>query len=204
MGILKTGATAIQQSHASGKEKKKIKKGVQRATTELNKGYGEATGYLNQYNEAGLNALNQLQNPTENFYASPDYEFRRSEGLRDTGNMFNMRGGGGNAQKGITDYASNLASSEFGNWFNRMFAQSNQGVNVAGNLAGMANQRGMDLASLQMGQGNALAGIERNRWTNINNAFQSGHEVAAELTGQYMGAMGGGMPSSGGKGGAKA
>jgi hypothetical protein len=55
------------------------------------------------------------------FSASPDYAFRKSEGMQGIGNSFAARGGAasGNALKALNEFNSNLASSEYGNWFNR-------------------------------------------------------------------------------------
>jgi len=67
------------------------------------------------------------------FYTSPDYEFRRSEGLRDTSNMMNNTYGlgSGNALKALTEYNSNLASGEFGDWVNRAMADYGLNYGVA-------------------------------------------------------------------------
>jgi len=64
------------------------------------------------------------QGDMSQFRASPDYEFRRSEGIRGTKADFNASGSGlygGNALRGVTDYASNLASGEYGDWWNRQY-----------------------------------------------------------------------------------
>lgn len=56
------------------------------------------------------------------FFASPDYNFRRSEGNRGIEQSFAARGGGqsGNALRALAEFSSNLASGEFGNHFNRL------------------------------------------------------------------------------------
>src|SRR5574343_2081022 len=66
----------------------------------------------------------------ERFFTSPDYQFRRNEGQRDIGNSFAARGGraSGNALKALAEYNSNLASSEFGNYFNRLGTMAGLGT----------------------------------------------------------------------------
>jgi hypothetical protein len=56
------------------------------------------------------------------FFASPDYQFRRNEGNRGIEGSFAARGMGqsGNALRALTEFNSNLASGEFGNYFNRL------------------------------------------------------------------------------------
>lgn len=69
----------------------------------------------------------ELSSYLDNFEASPDYEFRRSQGLDAANSGFAARGmlKSGAAAKGISDYASNLASGEYQNWFARQMQQYN-------------------------------------------------------------------------------
>lgn len=61
------------------------------------------------------------------FQTSMDYTFRRDQGLDAANSGFAARGmlKSGAAAKGITDFASNLASAEYGNWFSRQMQQYN-------------------------------------------------------------------------------
>lgn len=103
------------------------------------------------------------------FYASPDYNFRRTEGNRDIGNSFAARGGAlsGNALRGITDYNSNLASGEFNNFVQRRLqeaglggAATSQGVNASqytgGNVSNLLAEGGNARASGIINQSNAV------------------------------------------------
>jgi hypothetical protein len=105
------------------------------------------------------------------FSASPDYAFRKSEGMAGIGNSFAARGGAasGNAMKALNEFNSNLASSEYGNWFNRraqlagfgQAANANQG-NAMNNYTQGASQAagnaGDARASGIMGGVNSLTG----------------------------------------------
>jgi hypothetical protein len=105
------------------------------------------------------------------FMASPDYAFRRDEGQRDIGNSFAARGGAasGNALRALTEFNSGLASSEYGNWFNRRAAmagigqtatgaQGQAGQNYTNAMMGSQQQAGDARASGIMGGVNSVTG----------------------------------------------
>ena len=103
------------------------------------------------------------------FFKSPDYTFRRDEGIRGIQNSFAASGGAksGNALKALADFNSNLAAGEFGNYFNRQAAlagigqtatsqSGNAGV-ATGQVVGNALQNSADArASGVAGQYNAI------------------------------------------------
>jgi hypothetical protein len=106
-----------------------------------------------------------------NFMTSPDYQFRRDEGMRDIGNYFGARGGAasGNALRRLAEFNSDTASSEFDKYFNRRAAlagigqtATNQGVSAASstgaNVSNLLSQQGANRASGIEGQTNALTG----------------------------------------------
>ena len=109
--------------------------------------------------------------PYNAFSASPDYGFRRSEGMRGIEQTNAARGTGqsGNALKALADFNSNLASSEYGNWWNRQAGlagvgqaattQTGQfGAQAAGNVGNALMQGGDARASGIMGGANSWAG----------------------------------------------
>lgn len=115
------------------------------------------------------------------FFKSPDYTFRRDEGLKGIERTAASRGGAfsGNALKALNEFNSNLAGGEFGNYFNRQAAlagigqtataQTNnaglvtssmnsnalrdQGDARASGVAGSANAWGSALSELGQGAG---------------------------------------------------
>jgi len=108
------------------------------------------------------------------FKESAGYNFVRNEGMRDTENRFSVGGGGGNAMKALTEYTTGLASTEYGNWFNRNLSMSGQGAGAVGGTAvagiNSANQIGA-------AYGNEARGRANNAWgraEGINNALQGG------------------------------
>jgi hypothetical protein len=98
-----------------------------------------------------------------NFMTSPDYQFKRNEGVRDIGNYFGARGGAasGNALRRLAEYNSDLASQEFGNYFNRRAALAGIGQTATGQGVGAALNTGTNVSNLLSQQGaNRASGIE--------------------------------------------
>lgn len=190
MGMLRNTMTTLLGDKQANKEKGYIREGVAGAINEMDAGFAPAMRYMQPYYEAGVQNLNALQDPTANFYASPDYEFRRSEGMRDIGNQFSVRGSGGNALKALAQYNSALASGEFNNWFGRTANIAGMGMDAGQFQSGLTANNAMARANLRMGEGNALAGITRNKYTNINNSMQTGFNNANEMLANYFGSMG--------------
>lgn len=108
--------------------------------------------------EAGRNALARLSDPN-GFTASQDYAFRRSEGNRGVQNTFAARGAGqsGNALKALDEFNSNLASGEFGNWFNREAGIAGVGQNTATNLGVVGQNTGARVGNALIAGGDARA-----------------------------------------------
>jgi hypothetical protein len=92
------------------------------------------------------------------FFASPDYQFRRDEGNRGIEGSFAARGMGqsGNALRALTEFNSNLASGEFGNYFNRLAGIAGIGQTATNQTAAY----GADAAS-QAGRNSLYAGNAR-------------------------------------------
>lgn len=109
------------------------------------------------------------------FTTSPGYQFRLNEGTKAGQNAFAARGGAfsGNALKALAEYNQNMASNEFGNWWNQ--------------LSGLAG----------IGQ-NAVAGTSSSGWNNVgtqanansNYASQAGNAALAKGDARSSGVMG--------------
>ena len=128
------------------------------------------------YAEAGYGAVNQLQNPHENFMASPGYEFRRDEGIRDVGNFFSARTSGGNAMKALAEFNQGLATDEFGNWWKQQQGLANMGQNaVAGTASAGQNNANMQSNSYQ-NQSYQEQQNQLQRYSGINNSVQGSIE----------------------------
>jgi hypothetical protein len=93
------------------------------------------------------------------FYKSPDFEFRRNEGLRGINNSFAARGGAlsGNALRALTQFNSDLAAGEFGNYFNRQAALAGIGQTATNTSAQAGLATGARIGNALMEGGNARA-----------------------------------------------
>ena len=100
------------------------------------------------YREAGYTALKDIagnkdyftkQYGPEDFVTDPSYAFRLKQGQMATDAAANRAGGliGGNAMQGIQDYTQGLASTEYGNAFNRYQTQRGNIYNTLASIAGL-------------------------------------------------------------------
>lgn len=102
------------------------------------------------YREAGYSALSDIgsmkpyltqQYTAEDFAKGidPGYAFRLQQGQEAANRMANLSGGlmGGNAMRGLQDYTQGLASTEFGNAFNRFQTQRSNIYNTLASIAGL-------------------------------------------------------------------
>lgn len=127
------------------------------------------------------------------FFKSPDYQFRKDQGMQGIERSAAARGGAysGNALKALDEFNSNLAAGEFGNYFNRQATlagigqtATNTGVqagqNTANNTASLLSQQGDARASGVMGTYGALgSALSQGAWLAGNyydqpNAFMGG------------------------------
>ena len=142
-----------------------------RAAAESGRQYDQTRQDQMPWMDAGKGALNRLQNPGENFTASPGYQFRLSEGQRGVQQSAAARGGAysGNAMKALNDYNQGMASSEYGNWWNQQaglagVGQSSAnavgqfGANASSNIGNALMAGGDARASGIMGSANSLTG----------------------------------------------
>ena len=159
--VLSAGAGAI----ASKKAAKAQRRGQNALIAAQERSLDKILGLTANQRAIGDESLNELRNvllggDLESFQASPDFQFRRDEGLKGIAQSLGAGGQGafsGNALRALNDFNSNLASGEFGNFVNRRLALAGLGQNAnfqAGNAAlSVGNNVGNALAQ----QGNARA-----------------------------------------------
>jgi hypothetical protein len=140
-------------------------------------GLGPASGGVSSGQFNHTFDLNDLKNGL-----SPNYDFQLQQGLGAVNNQASMTGGlvGGNALKGINDYAQNYAGNAYQqayqnynnnqtNIFNRLSsiagigqtsvgATGNVGAQAAGNIGSAQLAGGAAQAAGYIGQGNAISG----------------------------------------------
>lgn len=127
------------------------------------------------------------------FFQSPDYNFRRTEGMRGLERSAAARGGAfsGNALRALDEHNSDLASTEFGNYFNRQAALAGVGQTSNQTMARAGMQTANNVGNALMSGGDARAsGV-----INSANAWGDALGGAAGFLGRW--AEGRKKPSSG-------
>lgn len=132
------------------------------------------------------------------FFKSPGYEFRMDEGVRARERGASAKGMlmSGGMQRELTRYGQGLASSEFGNYANRLASlagigqtANQQGIYAGANAAGQVGRTSTALGETVMAGGSARAG----GIIGANNALQQGIGGAIGAVQQW----GGGYQPSG-------
>jgi hypothetical protein len=106
------------------------------------------------------------------FTQSPDYQFRRSEGMRGIEGSFAAGGMGqsGNALRALSEFNSNLAGGEFGNWWNRQAGLAGVGQAATTDTAQFGARHAENAGQNAMYAGNARASGIINQQNSINNS----------------------------------
>lgn len=118
-------------------------------------------------------------------YLDPSMDFRRRLGEQTTARMLNVGGGAlsGNTLRGLEEFGQNLASTEYGNAFNRFQTERQNIYNTLANIAGMG-QNAVN-TGVQAGQayGNQASGI-------ITGQAAAGAAGTVGAANAYAGALG--------------
>ena len=184
------------------------------AATRLQQQMFERQTELNEpWRQAGINALARMQSGDIGLTQDPSYAFRFSEGMKA---LERARAAGGRMFSGGTERAAigfgqDLASTEYGNAFNRLASLAGLGQTATGNMSGQAGQFGTNVGNMMMGAGNARAsgyvgqanaltsalgqGLQQYQFNQLMNRFPM--QAPAAGGGFYGGGMGGGAPAYG-------
>lgn len=125
-------------------------------------------GTVDPYTGAGGEAVNRLNNPGQYFETSPGYNFRLQQGLDAVGTNSAVSGlmRSGGAMKALNDYASGMASQEYGNWWNQQSGLAGMGLQGASIGAGLASGNAADIGTNASNRANA--GFARaNAWGDL-------------------------------------
>lgn len=118
------------------------------------------------------------------FFQSPDYQFRKQQGMQGIGNSFSASGGvkSGNALKALADFNSNLAAGEFGQYFNRQAALAGIGQTATGQSSSAGIATGQIVGNAMQNSANARAsGVAGSA-----NAINSGLSGLSQGLGYYL------------------
>lgn len=186
-----TLASSLIGSNAASRASKTQAAAADQATQLQRDMFNKQVELQQPYQQAGVNALNRMQNGDVMGMMDPSYQFRLGEGMKALDRTAAARGGliSGGALKAAQRYGQDYASTEFGNAYNRlaglagigqtatntMGANAGQfGVNAGNNMMAGANAR----ASGYVGGANALAGgltqyLNYTQGNNMINAMQN-------------------------------
>ncbi len=122
------------------------------------------------------------------FFASPDYQFRRDESLKAANAGLSSRGllNSGAAVRAKTALAGNLASSEFGDWWNRLAGVAGVGQAATNTTSAAGQNAANSISQAYTNAGNARASAYMTTGAAINNSMQN-------LAGLYAFGAGGGF-----------
>lgn len=144
------GGSAVLSAIGANQAAKTQAQGTQNAIASQERMFNIQNEQQAPYREAGYSALSDIANMkpylthqygAEDFMSGidPSYAFRREQGNLATTNLLNRSGGaiGGNALQGLTNYGQDLASTEYGNAFNRYQTQRSNIYNTLASIAGI-------------------------------------------------------------------
>ena len=170
--------------------------GGDRALAENRRTYEQGREDARPYRETGYTALQDITKRMPLFtsqfgdeqmaqYLDPSMEFRRKLGEQTTARMLNVGGGAisGNTLRGLEEFGQGMASTEYGNAFNRF---QNERTNIYNTLANIAG----------MGQGAVNTGVQAGTNFGGQQASIITGQAAAQAAGQvgaanaYSGALG--------------
>ncbi len=130
-------------------------------------------GVMGQYappTEQATTAQPANDDPFADFFASPDYKFRLSEGMKAIERSAAARGGlrSGATMKSIGNYAQGQASGEWNNYVNRIAALAGVGQSQANSDAAAGRDYANNMSNIYGQAGNARASAYANTGNAIN------------------------------------
>lgn len=154
---------------------------------------------LAPYRELGYTALGDIESRLPYFtsqfgdeqlaqYLDPSMEFRMKYGTQATERLANVGGGAlsGNTLRALNEFGQNLASTEYGNAFNRFQTERGNIYNTLANIAGM----GQNAVNTGVTAGQNLAGQTTGLLTGQAAAQAAGQVGAANAISGGLGQLG--------------
>lgn len=181
IGLVATAYAANQQKKAAKGASNAAQSAADAATAEQRRQYDLTRQDNMPWLLAGQDALAQMQalngGNLGKFFESPEYQFTRQQGISaqdasaaSRGNLF-----GGSHSRDLTNYASGLASQQYGNYYNRLAAMAGIGQNTASNLGSV---------------GQNYANAVGNNMFNAANTRASSYQQQADANSQLAGNVG--------------
>jgi len=147
---------------------------ARRAARAQEEGYNQARGVISEaghqaqqqfapYQQTSQDANRLVQaamgGDMSGFEASPDYQFRLQEGEQALERAAAAQGRSlsGAQMKALGGHNQNLASTEYGNWFNRMAGLRGEGIGMSNQLANIGMNTAQGVADTHIGGAGARA-----------------------------------------------
>lgn len=123
-------------------------------------------------NLSGANGPDAARGAMADFTTSPGYQWRLDEGMRGVDAAAAAKGllRSGATLKGEQAFAQGLASSEFDNYYNRLYSLANLGEKAAAGSADASERTGAGIAQTEVGAGKQQASIYGNAASSIGTA----------------------------------
>jgi hypothetical protein len=163
-------------------------------------GEGGATGAARRhYEEYGAREgrTAPMASRYDDFYLSPDYQFRQDEGARALTARNAALGiqDSGAAQRSLARYAGNLASGEYNNYANRLSALAGVGQTAATQQAQLGQNFASNFGNITQNNANNLASSYQQNAQQQNNAFGNIAGIGVGLLNNFSRPTYGGVPS---------
>jgi len=173
IGAANDQTMAFITGHQARSAARRDRKFKQKGLDELTRQFDVTREDYAPWREAGERAIGRMEDPTA-FEESPGYAFRRKEGMRDMENIFSAKSGGGNAMRALNEYNQNLATNEFGSWWNRQAGMAGMGQTATTGTAAYTTPVTGQKASIYSAMGDNAASIGMWNAANMANAMNSG------------------------------
>ncbi|MCF4166330.1 hypothetical protein L2U69_11800 [Zavarzinia compransoris] len=164
-----------QLADARGYERIQIQNQIAALESKINAGYSAPapatpTPQTGGATTSPISATEAQQNAFSRFTASPDYQFRFTEGLNALDRSAASRGMllSGAQVKGTQDFGQNLASTEYGNYFNRLAGLAGIGQSATNSTAAAGSQYATNQTQNILGTGEARASIYGDQFSGWN------------------------------------
>lgn len=192
IGLVTTAYAANQQKKAASGAANAAQRGYDAATAEQARQYDQSRQDQMPWLQAGQNALAQMQQLNSgnfsSFTESPDYQFARDQGLQGIDRSAAARGAlySGGADADRMQFASGLASQNYGNFYNRLAGLAGVGQTAASGLGALGQSYATNVGNNLIGAGNARASSYQARAdANSQLAGSIGNSIG-QLYGGYM------------------
>ena len=174
---LAIGGSALLGANASSKAASTQAASANRSIDLQREMFNKQLELQQPFQEAGVNALNRMQSGDVMGMMDPSYKFRFGEGMKALDRQAAARGGliSGGALKAAQRYGQDVASTEFGNAYNRLASLAGIGQTATNNMGAATGNFGTNVGNLMTGAGAARA-----------SGYVGGANALSSGLGQYM------------------